>query len=132
MFADFFVILFAAHHLSDYPLQTDYQALHKADRTATGWRANLAHAGTHVTTSAVLLWLGILILDLHASAAGTVAALAWIGCSHSLIDRRWPVRWWMEHTGQTSYLANGGAQYVDQAFHIGLGLLPAAVTLAAM
>lgn len=86
MFADFFVILFAAHHLSDYPLQTDH----------------------------------------------LVAALVWVGVSHSLIDRRAGVRWWMEHTGQRGFLAHGGAAHVDQAFHIGVGLLPAAMILAAM
>ncbi|MDH6145968.1 hypothetical protein P3T35_008030 [Kitasatospora sp. GP30] len=132
MFADVFVILYAAHHLSDYPFQTDHQAAHKADRTVTGWIANGVHAATHVATTAALLWAGTLLLHLHPTATGTAAALAWLGISHSAIDRRAGVRWWMEHTGQRGYLAHGGALTVDQAAHIGLGLLPAAMMLATL
>lgn len=47
MFATLFVLLYVGHLLADYPLQTDHQAGHKADRGAAGWRASLAHAGTH-------------------------------------------------------------------------------------
>lgn len=53
MFASLFVLLYLGHLLADYPLQTDHQAAHKADRCATGWAANLTHAATHVTTCAV-------------------------------------------------------------------------------
>jgi hypothetical protein len=132
MFADVFVILYVAHHLSDFPFQTDHQAAHKADHTLAGWRANATHAGTHIATTAALLLVSALVLGLHPSVAGTAAALAWIGASHSVIDRRSIVRWWMEHTGQSGYLKHGGALTVDQAAHIGLGLLPAALTLAAL
>lgn len=129
MLADFAVILFAAHHLADYPLQTDHQAAHKADRDAAGWRANLAHSATHVAVSAALvLTLGAL-LQLHIGAAGLVAALVWIGASHSVIDRRWPVARWMAFARQAGFAQHGGAAYVDQAFHLALGLLPAAVLL---
>ncbi|MFD4328556.1 hypothetical protein ACFWQC_28265 [Nocardioides sp. NPDC058538] len=34
MFASIFVLLYAAHMLSDYPLQTDHQASCKANRGA--------------------------------------------------------------------------------------------------
>jgi hypothetical protein len=132
MFADLFVLLYVAHHLSDYPFQTDHQAAHKAEHSAAGWRANLLHSGTHIATTAVLLVVGALVLGLHPSVAGTAAALAWLGVSHSAIDRRSGVRWWMEHTGQGGYIAHGGALTVDQAAHIGLGLLPAALMLAAL
>lgn len=144
MFADGFVVLLAAHFLADYPGQTDRQATRKAGwvegeddahpgRHHHGWGANAVHAATHVGISLALLVLAALALpELHLHPVAVAAALGWVGLSHSVIDRRWMVRWWMEHTGQRSFLANGGAAHVDQAAHIGLGLLPAALLLAAL
>lgn len=127
LFPAVFVLLYAAHHLSDYPLQTDHQAAHKAARSVRGWIANQAHAATHTLTSAALLGLGTVLLNLTLSTGGTAAALAWIHLSHSAIDRRRAVAWWMDHTGQRAFRERGGAAYVDQAAHIGLGLAPAAL-----
>ncbi|MFJ2191572.1 DUF3307 domain-containing protein [Kitasatospora sp. NPDC087861] len=143
MFADTFVLLFVAHYLSDFPLQTDRLATRKAGWTEGeedphpgrhhhGWGANLVHAGTHVATTAALLAIGVLALGLDVRLPAAAAALAWVGLSHSLIDRRIGVRWWMEHTGQSGYLETGGAAQVDQAAHIGLGLFPAALLLTVL
>lgn len=133
MLGTFFALLYVAHHLSDYPFQTDHQAKCKADRTLTGWIANLVHASTHVLTTAVLLAAAVRLLpDVHVTVVGVTGALAWIGASHSAIDRRWLVRWWMEHTGQRGYIEHGGLLTVDQAAHIALGLLPAAFALTAL
>ncbi|KFK90187.1 hypothetical protein IX27_03950 [Streptomyces sp. JS01] len=131
MFASLFVLLYLGHLVADYPLQTDHQAAHKADRCAAGWAANLRHAATHVATCAAALALGVLVLDdVTVSLPVVVAALLWIGGSHAFIDRRWPVQWWMNHTGQTSWAANGGAAHVDQTAHI-LALVLAALALSA-
>lgn len=127
----YFVILCVAHVLADYPGQTDHQAAHKADRTAAGWLANLTHAATHMAITLALLGIATALNQTDPSPAGLAAALAWVGVSHSFIDRRWAVRWWMEHAGQTGFMNHGGAAHVDQAAHLGLGLLPAALVLAA-
>ncbi|MFD5906602.1 DUF3307 domain-containing protein [Streptomyces microflavus] len=131
MFASLFVLLYLGHLLADYPLQTDHQATHKADRCAAGWAANLAHAATHVTTCAAALALGAVVLDdVTVSPPVAAAALVWIGASHAFIDRRWPVAWWMNRTGQASWAKHGGAAHVDQTAHI-LALVLAALALAA-
>lgn len=130
MFATIFVLLYVAHLLADYPLQTDHQAGCKADRTAAGWRANLSHAGMHVLASAVALAVGALVLDLHLAVPVAAAGLLWIGASHSCIDRRWPIRWWMEHARQSAFAQHGGAAHVDQTAHVTC-LLIAALALAA-
>ncbi|MFJ9525065.1 DUF3307 domain-containing protein [Streptomyces cyaneofuscatus] len=131
MFASLFVLLYLGHLLADYPLQTDHQAAHKADRCAAGWAANLRHAAIHVATCTAALALGALVLeDVTVSLPVVVAALLWIGGSHAFIDRRWPVQWWMNHTGQASWAANGGAVHVDQTAHI-LALVLAALALSA-
>ncbi|WP_404948559.1 DUF3307 domain-containing protein [Streptomyces sp. ARC14] len=130
MFASLFVLLYLGHLLADYPLQTDHQATHKADRCSAGWAANLAHAATHVATCTAALAVGVLVLDdVTVSLPVTVAALVWIGGSHAFIDRRWPVAWWMNRTGQASWAKRGGAAHVDQTAHI-LALVLAALALS--
>ncbi|MET9222347.1 DUF3307 domain-containing protein [Streptomyces sp. NPDC003300] len=131
MFATVFVLLFVAHMVADYAVQTDHQATHKADRTAEGWRANLTHAGTHVVACALALAAGAALLDgVHLPVARAVAAVAWVGVSHGFIDRRWPIAWWMDNTGSADFRTRGGAQHVDQTAHL-LCLAVAALIVAA-
>ncbi|MEV6421582.1 DUF3307 domain-containing protein [Streptomyces sp. NPDC051662] len=130
MFASVFVLLYVAHIFADYPLQTDKIADHKADRTTAGWIYNLAHAGIHVLVSAVALGAGVVVLDLQLTPSTIAAVVAWLGCSHAVIDRRWPIVWWMEHTGQREYVKIGGTATVDQAAHLG-ALVIAALAAAA-
>lgn len=129
MFASIFVLLYAAHMLSDYPLQTDHQASCKANRGGAGWLANLTHAGTHVLVSAIALTVGVLALELDLSAPAVAITLAWIGFSHSIIDRRRGVIAWMKIARQTEFQKHGGAAHVDQTAHI-LALVIAALVLA--
>jgi len=94
VFAALFVLLYVAHHASDYPFQTDHQAQHKAEKSAHGWRANLMHAGTHVLASAVVLTAGAVLLpDVDLALVPALVALVWIGATHAVIDRRWPIQW---------------------------------------
>jgi hypothetical protein len=130
MFAELFALLYVAHLAADYPLQTDHQAAHKADCSAKGWRANLVHAGIHVATCAVALTVASVVLDQSAGIWASVAALVWIGGTHAVIDRRWPVRWWMEHTRQAGFAQHGGAAHVDQTAHV-IVLAVAALGMAA-
>ena len=132
MFAAVFVLLYAAHLIADYPLQTDYQAAHKADRSRIGWRVLLNHATTHVMMSALALAAGRELLDDVAdfSPLRAVVALVWIGVTHGLIDRRWPITWWMQHTGQVESAKHGGAAHIDQTAHA-TALVIAALIIAA-
>ncbi|MEU4032461.1 DUF3307 domain-containing protein [Streptomyces anulatus] len=130
MFASLFVLLYAAHLAADYPLQTDHQAKHKADRCATGWAANLAHAGTHAVVTALALVVAVAVLDLPVGALPAALALAWIAGTHAVIDRRWPVAHWMRLARQEHWAQNGGAAHVDQTAHA-LVLVVAALALTA-
>lgn len=118
MFATIFILLYVGHLLSDYPLQTDHQAGHKADCGAAGWRANLAHAGTHLVICGLMLAVGVLVLDVEVGVAPASAALLWIAGTHAVIDRRWPVARWMVFARQAKWAQHGGAAHVDQTFHI--------------
>ncbi|MBM9622238.1 DUF3307 domain-containing protein [Streptomyces zhihengii] len=123
MFATVFVLLYLGHLAADYPFQTDHQAAHKADAGAEGWRANLAHAATHVASCGIALAVAVTVLGATISLPVALAALTWIGGTHAFIDRRWPVRWWMTRMRQTSWAEHGGAAHVDQTAHVlALGL----------
>lgn len=131
MFATAFVLLYVGHLTADYPLQTDHQAQHKSANTAIGWRANAAHAGTHVLTCAVALAVGAAVLsELHVSPWRAAVAVLWIGVSHGVIDRRRAITWWMDHTRQAGFREHGGAAHVDQAAHV-IALAVAALIIAA-
>ncbi|WP_089117089.1 DUF3307 domain-containing protein [Streptomyces sp. SS07] len=130
MFATLFVLLYVAHLLADYPFQTDHQAGHKADGGAAGWRANLAHAGTHLILSGLALLAGWAVLDLNIGLLPATAALLWIAGSHAFIDRRWPVARWMAFARQQKWAQHGGAAHVDQTAHV-TAIFLAALALAA-
>jgi len=130
VFATLFVLLYVAHLLADYPFQTDHQAGHKADCGLAGWRANLAHAGTHLLISALAVGLGAAALGLDLSILPATAALLWIAGSHAFIDRRWPVARWMGLARQAGWAQHGGAAHVDQTAHL-TAIALAALALAA-
>lgn len=131
MFPTVFILLYVAHLVADYALQADRQATLKAERSAAGWWANLSHAGTHVAVCAVALGAGAALLPgAYLPVARTVLAVAWVGVSHGFVDRRWPVAWWMDHTGSAAFRTRGGAQHVDQTAHV-LALAVAALIIAA-
>ncbi|MEV6426024.1 DUF3307 domain-containing protein [Streptomyces sp. NPDC051662] len=131
MFASLFVLLYVAHLTADYALQTDHQVTHKAGAGRRAWLALGAHAGTHVLVTAAALAGGALVLDeVQLSPLPTLLALAWIGLTHAGIDRRWPITWWMTHTGSEDWISRDGAAHVDQTAHT-LALCLAALGLTA-
>lgn len=131
MFASLFVLLYVAHLLSDYPLQTDHQAAHKAGVGACGWRANIAHAATHVLVTMVALAAGITVLGLDVNPVAVVVGIVWIGATHAVIDRRWPVARWMAFARQAGFAQHGGAAHVDQTAHL-TALVIAALAVAGL
>lgn len=130
MFATIFILLYVAHLAADYALQPDWQSDRKADKGMRGWIANLSHAGTHAITTTAALAIGYWALELKVAPMAAALALTWITASHALIDRRWPITWWMANTGSTDWISRGGAAHVDQTAHV-LALAAAALALAA-
>ncbi|MEU9846114.1 DUF3307 domain-containing protein [Streptomyces sp. NPDC047985] len=118
MFADIAFLLYVGHLIADYALQTHHQAMHKALPGWKGWAPNLAHAASHIVVCALMLALGAAVLGWRLPLLPATAAVVWIGITHAVIDRRWPVLWWMKHTGSADWIEHGGAAHVDQAAHI--------------
>lgn len=139
-FAAVYIALFTAHHAADYLAQSDRMSARKAGWTQqgadgkavrhAGWGTNQLHAATH--SAAELLALGLLaaVVGLSLPLWGTTAAVLWNHLTHSLIDRRWPVRAWMCRTGAAGFVQRGGMPLVDQSMHLVFGLFPAALLAA--
>ncbi|PSK83040.1 uncharacterized protein DUF3307 [Murinocardiopsis flavida] len=128
VFAAVLAALKAAHDVGDFMAQTDRQSARKpcaADRAAdaactegASWRALAAHvASYHAVQTAALITVDR-ALGLGLAPARMVAGIAFSAVTHAVIDRRWPVRLFMDTTGSTAFrLHGGGAMHVDQAAH---------------
>ncbi|WP_160050219.1 DUF3307 domain-containing protein [Nocardiopsis sp. FR4] len=112
-FPTVFAAMTAAHHAGDYLLQNDHQAQHKTE----SWTANQAHVASYHLAQLAAVGLASRVLGLRLSPVRLAAGVAVSWVTHSVIDRRWPVRWWMTHTGSKGFYANGGAPHADQAMH---------------
>lgn len=105
---DILALVIAGHLIGDWIVQTDKQAAAKA----SSWSANQQHIATYHATLAVIV--GPVWHSWHAVAA---LAVSWV--THSLIDRRWPVRVLMERTGSKPFSQTSwGPMVVDQALHL--------------
>jgi hypothetical protein len=124
VFAAAFAALYAGHMVGDHIVQTDWQAANKAGKGRTARRAMIGHLAGYYYCQAIAL--AAVYLATGAPIAGWTGfvGLVFSVASHGLIDRRWPVRWLLEHTGSGPFsrLASGGinGMYLgDQALHIG-------------
>lgn len=104
-------LVLAGHFVGDWIVQTDWQAANKA----SSWWANQQHMiGYHLTLVAFAVVALGLSVDLLA-----LVVVSWV--THSFIDRRWPVRWLMAHTGSEPFSQTVfGVIAVDQALHLSI------------
>ncbi|MEV5597586.1 DUF3307 domain-containing protein [Streptomyces sp. NPDC052496] len=139
-FAATYIALFTAHHAADYLTQSDRMSARKTGWTGkdadgkpvrhAGWGANQLHAASHSVAELLALGLLAAVVGLSLPLWGVMAAVLWIHLTHSLIDRRWPVRAWMCRTGSADFVQRGGMPLVDQSMHLVFGLFPAALLIA--
>lgn len=115
--------LHAAHQVADHILQTDADAGSKTAPGWTGWRHLLTHVGIYHLTCAVMLAITLTVLNLPATTAGLAAGLGFSAVTHAILDRRWPVRWILQHTGSAAFADRTspicGMYLADQALHYG-------------
>ena len=104
---DIFPLLFAAHMLGDWIIQTDKQALSKM----VSWRGMAGHVFTYHCVMALFV---LPFWHDRWAALGFVISAA----SHGFIDRRWPVRWLLRKTGSKNFAElQLGVLSADQALH---------------
>lgn len=124
-FAAVAATLAAAHHVGDFLLQTDHQAACKPateDRAVVcsegeSWRALAGHIASYHAAQVAGLLIANRALGLKLRPGRVAAGVAISAATHAVIDRRWPVRWWMDNTGSAAFRENGGAAHVDQTLH---------------
>jgi hypothetical protein len=111
-------LVLAAHFIGDWIVQTDWQAANKM----TSWRANQMHiAGYHACILAA-----VLCAPISGVARAVIVGVSW--GTHSIINRRWPVKWLMCHTGSAPFSETTfGVIAVDQALHLSILCVLAAV-----
>ncbi|KPI19735.1 hypothetical protein OV450_7838 [Actinobacteria bacterium OV450] len=132
-FGAVWAVLAVGHNLGDHVFgQTDHQAAGKAAPSATeiadgvsprrGWGACLGDVAQYHLVMAVMLGLVWAVLPLQMSFTGLAAGLAVSAVTHAFFDRRWPVRWLLQHTGSPDFAelraaGMNGMYLTDQALH---------------
>ncbi|MEO3820982.1 DUF3307 domain-containing protein [Plantactinospora sp. B24E8] len=122
VFAVVLATFYAAHHLADHVFgQTDKQAAHKAAPGWEGWRHLLGHVGAYHLVVMVMLAITVVALDLPVTVAGLAAGVGFSAITHAFLDRRWPVRWILTHTGGAAFADRQapicGMYLADQSLH---------------
>lgn len=119
-FAALFVMLYVAHTIADYWIQTDWQARTKTQAGMIGRIACLLHVTTYTATLAIVVVGVSYRIDVDLSPGRVVVALALSAITHYVADRRTPLRRLavaVRHSG--AWLDGGGLALVDQAWHVG-------------
>lgn len=102
-----YALLWASHDVADHVIaQTDHQAARKADPGPAGWRALAGHVGLYHAAQLAAV-VALRAAGVRPSLARTAAAVALSASTHAFFDRRWPVRWLLEHTGSRGFAASG-------------------------
>jgi hypothetical protein len=128
-FAALLPTLWAAHNVGDHLVQTDHQAVRKAQ----SWRAMAGHIAGYQATQALAVCAVLAATGMRCNRRAVLAGMAFSGATHAFIDRRWPVRWLLQRAGASGFAemstpVNGPYQ-ADQALHHGC-LLIAALLMA--
>lgn len=132
-FGAVWAVLAVSHNVADHVLgQSDRQAANKGAPSAMdvadganpreGWGACLGHVAQYHLVMAMMLALVWAVLPLQMSWTGLAAGLVVSVVTHAFFDRRWPVRWLLQHTGSPVFAdlkAAGlnGMYLADQALH---------------
>ncbi|GAA0897966.1 MULTISPECIES: hypothetical protein [Streptomyces violaceusniger group] len=132
-FGTVWAVLSVGHNLADHVFgQSDHQAANKGAPTAAdvadgvsprqGWGACLGHVAQYHLVMAVMLSLVWAVLPLQLSWTGLAAGLVVSAMTHAFFDRRWPVRWLLQHTGSPDFAelrtaGMNGMYLTDQALH---------------
>lgn len=127
--------LFAGHHLGDYWLQSDHQAMTKGQCDHAGRTACAGHVASLTTAQALLLGLVAVVTGTGLDPLAIVLGLGVNALSHYWADRRATLRGLVLATEPftkklTFYDEFGGAAHMDQAWHI-FWIVPAALIIAA-
>lgn len=118
-FAAIFAMLYVAHQVADFWVQTDWQATTKGTAGVVGRLACAAHVATYTATLTVVTVGVSYRLDVDLSPVRVAIALAVSAITHYIADRRAPLHRLAvacRHSG--TWLDHGGLALLDQAWHM--------------
>jgi hypothetical protein len=140
-FAAVFAALLAAHHVADYWVQTDHQAVNKGRHgepveDAAGRTACAAHVTSYTATSTAAVVAANRTLPLGVGWRAVLAGQAVSAATHYWADRRYTLRGLAERVGKLPFYERGeglarGSAALDQAWHVGWLGVAALVTAKA-
>ncbi|MFW5415348.1 DUF3307 domain-containing protein [Nocardiopsis sp. CNT-189] len=129
-----YAALYTGHHIGDYLLQSDHQALTKGRCGHAGRMACTRHVLVLTVAQALALVLVLGATGTAVSPWAVPAGLAINAVTHWWADRRATLRGLVlatePMTHKTTYYDNGGAERMDQAWHVAW-MIPAALAIAA-
>lgn len=114
-----FDYLLLAHFIGDFPLQTNWMAVHKANK----WLPLLTHALVYTLTVSMIAWFGFGGLSIW--------GILLVFVAHVVLDRRIFVQWWLRTVmGTTGKEAIWLGIIVDQVFHLVVLFIAVALRLS--
>lgn len=122
LFAVFMGVAISAHQVADHVFgQNDKMAANKAKPGRTGWSHIFQHvAAYHLIMFGMLLFTSV-VLGLPVTVLGFISAILFSAVTHAVLDRRWPVKWILDHTGSPEFakMLNPlcGMYLADQGLH---------------
>jgi hypothetical protein len=121
LFAVFLGVAICAHQVADHVFQTDNMAANKAKPGRTGWSYLLQHVYVYHTIMLGMLLVTVVALGLTISVCGLLLAIGFSAMTHAVLDRRWPVKWILDHTGSPEFAKLQsplcGMYLADQGLH---------------
>jgi hypothetical protein len=122
LFAVVLSTMYASHQVADHVFgQTDKQAANKALPGRSGWAALLGHVFAYHVVMVVMLLVVLVTFSLPVTLTGIFFGIGFSAVTHAILDRRWPVRWILEHTGSPEFAKMQqplcGMYLADQGLH---------------
>ncbi len=122
IFAAVLATFYAGHNVADHVFgQNDHQAANKAAPGLTGYAALMGHVFRYHVVVVSMLLIAIAALDLPVTPLGLIVGIVFSAVSHAFLDRRWPVRWILEHSGSPGFAQMTtplhGMYLADQGLH---------------
>jgi Protein of unknown function (DUF3307) len=122
LFAVFMGVAIAAHQVADHVFgQNDKIAANKAKPGRVGWSHIAQHVFAYHVVMFVMLLITCVALNLPVTFLGVFASILFSALSHGFIDRRWPVKWILDHTGSPGFAQMQaplcGMYLADQGLH---------------
>ena len=121
LFAVFLGTAVVAHQVADHLFQTDKMASNKAKPGRTGWSHILQHVFAYHIVMFIMLLVTCVFLNVPVTLLGVFSALLFSGVSHAFLDRRWPVKWFLNNVGASNFVEMQtpicGMYLADQSLH---------------